>query len=142
MHALHIMKTDPGEYTDLFRTIFDHTVRHGVDSKYGGVYVEGPHQGGVYDYEKEFWQQAEVMIGMLDAFRFFEEEKYFAAFENVHRFVFDKMIHHSVGEWYPLLTRQGDPVWTHMSHSWKVNYHTIRCMIQTTGRLEKILEAL
>jgi mannobiose 2-epimerase len=58
----------------------------------------------------------------------------------VHRFVFDKMIHHPVGEWWPLLTRAGDPIWTHMSHSWKVNYHTVRCMIQCIQRMEYLVE--
>jgi len=43
-------------------------------------------------------------------------EKYWQAYQNVHRFVFDKMIHHKVGEWWLLLTRHGEPIWTHMSH--------------------------
>jgi mannobiose 2-epimerase len=51
------------------------------------------------------------------------------------------MINHPVGEWWPLLSREGEPVrWTHMSHSWKVNYHTIRCMVECIKRLEKLLE--
>jgi hypothetical protein len=29
-----------------------------------------------------------------------------------------------------------------MSHSWKVNYHTVRCMVQSIKRLEKLLEKL
>jgi len=50
------------------------------------------------------------------------------------------MINHPVGEWWPLLNREGQPVrWTHMSHSWKVNYHTIRCMVECIKRLEKLL---
>ena len=49
------------------------------------------------------------------------------------------MIAHEVGEWKPLLTRQGDPIWTHMSHSWKVNYHSVRAMVQSIVRLDKLL---
>lgn len=138
IHALNILKTDIDPYLDLLKTIFEHTYNNGIDWKYGGVFVEGPHSGGVYDMEKEFWQQAEVMIGMLDAYLLFGDEKYLDAYENVHRFLFDKMINHPIGEWWPLLTREGKPIWTHMSHSWKVNYHTIRCMIQCIQRLNKI----
>jgi hypothetical protein len=29
-----------------------------------------------------------------------------------------------------------------MSHSWKVNYHTIRCMVECIKRLEELLERL
>jgi mannobiose 2-epimerase len=140
IHALGILKIDPIIYKDIFRTIFDHTVRNGIDNEFGGVYVEGPHSGGVSDREKEFWQQAEVLTAMLDAYIMFGEPVYLDAYHNVHRFVFDRMINKGVGEWYPLLTRQGEPIWTHMGHSWKINYHTVRAMVQSINRLDKILE--
>jgi mannobiose 2-epimerase len=138
-HALEILKIDALSYSDLFKIILDHTVRNGIDYEFGGVYVEGPHSGGVYDREKEFWQQAEVLIGLLDGVIMFGDEKYWNAYKNVHRFVFDKMINKDVGEWYPLLSRRGVPIWTHMGHSWKINYHTIRSMIQSIQRLEIII---
>jgi mannose 2-epimerase len=139
-HALEILKDDPKDYKDLFRTIYDHTIDNGIDYEFGGVFVEGPHSGGVYDREKEFWQQAEVLIGLLDAVIFLGDEKYWEAYKNVHRFVFEKVINKRVGEWYPLLTRRGEPIWTHMGHSWKINYHTVRAMIQSIQRMEKLLK--
>jgi mannobiose 2-epimerase len=139
IHALETLGTDPSSYSDLFRIIFDHTVKNGIDNEYGGVFVEGAHSGGVYDMEKEFWQQAEVLIGLLDATIMFRDDRYWEAYRNVHRFVFDRMINKGVGEWYPLMTREGKPIWTHMSHSWKINYHTIRSMIQSIKRMDKIL---
>ena len=140
IHALEILKIDTVLYKDVFKTIFDHTVRNGIDDEYGGVYVEGPHSGGVSDREKEFWQQAEVLIGLLDACLMFRDQVYWDAYKNVHRFVFDKMINKGVGEWYPLLSRTGEPVWTHMGHSWKINYHTVRSMVQSIQRMDKILK--
>jgi mannobiose 2-epimerase len=138
-HALDVMKADKDEYLELFRIIYDHTVDNGIDKEYGGVFVEGPHSGGVYDREKEFWQQAEVLIGMLDGVILLNEEKYREAYKNVHRFVFDKVINKEVGEWYPLLTRKGEPIWTHMGHSWKINYHTVRAMVQSIKRLDILI---
>ena len=138
IHALKILGASTDDYLDLFTKIFDHTINNGIDKKHGGVFVEGPHSGGVYDMEKEFWQQAEVLIGTLDAYLLFGKEKYWDAYKNVHRFVFDKVINRNVGEWYPLLSREGEPIWTHMGHSWKVNYHTVRAMIQSIKRLRKI----
>ena len=136
IHALHILKIDPKSYSELFRIIFDHTVDNGIDWEFGGVYVEGPHSGGVYDKEKEFWQQAEVLIGLLDGVILFDDKKYMEAYVNVHRFVLDKVVNKGVGEWYPLLSRRGEPIWTHMGHSWKINYHTVRAMIQSNRRLD------
>jgi mannose/cellobiose epimerase-like protein (N-acyl-D-glucosamine 2-epimerase family) len=141
IHALKILKIDPDIYSDLFRIIFDHTINNGIDTEFGGVFVEGPHSGGVYDREKEFWQQAEVLIGLLDAVIMFGDEKYWDSYKNVHRFVFDKMINKNVGEWYPLLSRMGEPIWTHMGHSWKINYHTVRSMVQSIKRLDIILDS-
>ncbi len=142
IHALDILKTDPGIYKDTFKSIFDHTIHNGIDYDYGGVYVEGPHSGGVSDMEKEFWQQAEVLTGLLDAFLMFNDPAYWEAYKNVHRFVLDKMVNKEVGEWYPLLSRKGEPIWTHMGHSWKINYHTVRSMIQSIKRLDKIMNNL
>ncbi len=139
IHALEILKTGKEAYYDLLRIVFDHTVSNGIDYEFGGVYVEGPHSGGVYDREKEFWQQAEVLIGMLDAVIIFGDDRYREAYKNVHRFIMDKMVNKGVGEWYPLLSRKGDPIWTHMGHSWKVNYHTVRSAIQTIRRLDQII---
>ena len=141
-HALKTMGKPIDQYTDVLKASYNNAVQYGIDETYGGVYVEGSHDGRVYDQEKEFWQQAELLIGMLEASLTFGMEKYWPVYENIHRFVFEKMIHHPVGEWWPLLTRKGEPIWTHMSHSWKVNYHTVRAMVQSIERLKKLEEKL
>jgi len=140
IHALEILGKDKNEYRDLFRQIFDHSVDNGMDTEFGGIFVEGPHAGGVSDREKEFWQQAEVMIGVLDGALMFNDEKFWDAYKNIHKFVFEKVINKGVGEWYALLTREGEPIWTHMGHSWKINYHTVRAMIQSIERMNKLIE--
>jgi mannose/cellobiose epimerase-like protein (N-acyl-D-glucosamine 2-epimerase family) len=139
MHALDIAGIPYSQYETQILKSYNHAVQNGIDWEFGGVYVEGSHEGDVYDREKEFWQQAEVLIGMLDAYRVYGDEKYLEAYYATHRFVFDKMINHEVGEWLPLLTRQGEPIWKHMSHSWKVNYHSVRAMVQGIIRLDKLI---
>jgi mannobiose 2-epimerase len=138
LHALDILGEDYKTHEEMLKKQLDHAANNGIDSEYGGVYVEGAHNGDVYDREKEFWQQAEVLIGMLDGCLLFDADRYWPVYENVHRFVFDRLINHRVGEWWPLLTREGKPIWTHMGNSWKVNYHTVRSMIQSINRLEKL----
>ncbi|MES2796885.1 MAG: AGE family epimerase/isomerase [Bacteroidota bacterium] len=139
MHALDILKMPYDTHYEQIKKSFSHSVDNGIDWEFGGVFVEGSHSGEVYDREKEFWQQAEMLIGMLDAYRYLGDEKYIKAYENVHRFVFDKMINHPLGEWWPLMTRQGEPIWRHMSHSWKINYHDVRSIIQSVVRLNKLI---
>ena len=140
-HALRVLGEPSGPYEPIMKKQLDHAVKAGIDYEYGGVYVEGPHDGGpAYDTEKEFWQQAETLIGMLDGCLHIGMDPYWKAYEAVHRFVFDRMVNREVGEWWPLLSRDGHTrIWTHMGHSWKINYHSVRSMIQSVSRLEQLL---
>lgn len=138
--ALRVLGVSKEPYEAMFSKILEHAITYGVDREHGGIYVEGSLDGSaVFDACKEFWQQAEFLIGMLDAYLAYDDERYLEVYQNVHRFVFDKMINHKVGEWLALLEREGKPIWSHMSHSWKVNYHTIRAATLSLDRMEKIL---
>ena len=139
MHAIDIANLPFDDYKNVIEQQYNHALADGIDWEFGGVYVEGSHAGGVTDKEKEFWQNAEMLIALLQASISLDIAKYMPVYENVHRFVFDKMIKHNVGEWLPLLTREGEPIWDHMSHSWKVNYHTVRSMVQSIERMKKLL---
>jgi len=138
MRALDIVNIPVSNFKQVILRQYEHALRDGIDLEYGGVFVEGSHAGGVYDREKEFWQNAEMLIALAQACLVFDPEDYWPSYQNVHRFVFDKIINQEVGEWWPLLTRKGEPIWTHMSHNWKINYHTIRSMVETINRLEKL----
>ncbi len=142
LEALNVLGLNPHIYDELIKKILKHAVGTGIDWEYGGVYVEGSHDGTkVYDQAKEFWQQAEFLTGMLDAYLLYKDESYLDVYENIHSFVMKHGIKHEIGEWWPLLTREGLPIWTHMSHSWKVNYHSIRGAVLAVDRL-KIIMAL
>jgi mannobiose 2-epimerase len=130
---------DETAYADTFRKIFDHTADYGVDWERGGLYCEGPHAGPARERNKEFWQQAEALVGFLDAYDMFREKRYLDAYTNIHRFVMDHVINHRVGEWYPLLDENNNILWRYMGHAWKISYHTVRSMIQTEKRLSRLL---
>ena len=137
-HTINILGLDPELYADKLRKLYDHCVKYGIAPN-GGVFCEGPHDGPARERNKEFWQQAEVLVGMLDAYIRFRDPKYLDAYENVHRFVMDIGINHKVGEWYPLFDENNNLLWDYMAHAWKINYHTVRSMIQSEARLHKII---
>lgn len=141
-HTIDILGLNVDDYKERLRKLYDHCVAWGIDWERGGVYCEGPHDGPARERNKEFWQQAECLIGFADAYLVFGEQKYWDAYENIHRFVQDVMINHSVGEWWPLFDENNTLLWTHMAHAWKINYHTVRSAIQTERRLAKILAKL
>lgn len=119
--------------------IFEHTYHNGVDWKNGGLYVEGKKVGVPTERTKEFWQQAEALVGFADAYLLTKDEKYLTAFRNIHDFVFNKMINWEQGEWFALLAENGDPIWDYMGTSWKVFYHTVRGTCLTVKKLETIV---
>jgi mannobiose 2-epimerase len=139
IHSINILGLDINDYKERLRKLFEHAEKYGIDWQRGGIYCEGPNDGPARERNKEFWQQAECLIGFLDAYLLLGDEKYLNAYENLHRFVMDVMINHKVGEWWPLFDENNNLLWTHMAHAWKINYHTIRSMIQTEARLMKIL---
>ncbi len=138
MHAIKIGQFDLEKYRSNLEKAFYHALNHGIDWEYGGVFVEGSHTGDASDHEKEFWQQAEMLIGMLDAYKLTNDSRFIDAYKQVHRFVFDKMINQQTGEWWPLMTREGEPIWRHMAHNWKINYHNVRSMILSYEKLGEL----
>ncbi len=141
-HTLNILGEDVEPYKEKMKKMFDHCLKYGIDWEKGGVYCEGPNDGPARERNKEFWQQAETLVAMLDAYLLFGDEKYFDAYENVHRFVMDYVINHAVGEWFPLFDENNNLLWDYMAHAWKINYHTVRSAIQSERRLAKILAQL
>ncbi len=140
MHALDILGIPRENQLDRVLPIFEHTYQRGVDWEYGGLFVEGVRDGDATEKTKEFWQQAEGMVGFLDAYLLTKEEKYLKAFQNIHDFVFNKMINWDLGEWLALTERDGKMIWDYMGTSWKVFYHTVRGTSLVIKKLEKILE--
>ncbi len=141
LHAQDILGIPREQSRDRVVPVYEHTFVHGVDWEYGGLYVEGHRNGEATEKTKEFWQQAEAMIGFLDAYLFTKDEKYLKAYKNIHDFVFTKMINWDQGEWFALTERNGDLIWDYMGTNWKVFYHTVRGMAETIKRLEKITES-
>jgi len=136
LRAADILGIPRSDYAGVARPICDHCVEIGIDHEYGGVYADTPMGQPTQITEKQFWQQSEVLIGMFDAYLLFGEQKYLDAFLNVYRFLFSKFINHEAGgEWYERLDRKGNIIDGVLAHAWKINYHTIRSMIQTLARL-------
>ena len=140
LRAADVLGVPRSDYSSVVRRICDSCVRFGLDDEHGGVYVDGPADGPPTNPNKQFWQQAEVMVGMLDAYSLLGQEDYWRGFVNVHDFVFDRMINfEGGGEWFALCDRSGAPVWDYQGHQWKISYHTVRSMVEVVARLRSLL---
>lgn len=81
----------PGLHT-VMKKLLDHALAFGLDQDYGGVFRDGPHQGPALVTDKEWWQQAEVLVGFLDAFEVFGDMEHLDAFFSVWAFACNHMI--------------------------------------------------
>jgi mannobiose 2-epimerase len=140
LHALEVLGESADPYRDRLAALAAHTLKHGVDPVHGGVYVEGPHDGPARDLQKEFWQQAESLVGLLDAYLLLGDRAYYDAFLATWDFVREHLVHPTLGEWHALAERDGTIRWDYLGHAWKNNYHTTRSMVQVVRRLAKIEE--
>lgn len=143
LHAADILGTDRTAYGGVVRPMADHCVSLGVDHKFGGVFADVPMTRPTSQTEKQFWQQAESLVGMLDAYNLLGDEKYWLAFRNIHDFVFTKLVATDAGgEWYERVDRTGRIVDGALGHAWKNSYHTVRATIQTIRRLQMAKERM
>ncbi|MBN2301047.1 MAG: AGE family epimerase/isomerase [Lentisphaerae bacterium] len=139
LHSADCLGQPRSAYKQIARRIGDHSLRYGIDAELGGVYIEGPVVSPPQNRRKQFWQQAEVLVALLDGFDLFKDDAYWRAFCNTHAFVFEKFINLPAGgEWRALLERDGTPVWDYLGDAWKISYHTVRSMIEICSRLRLI----
>jgi mannobiose 2-epimerase len=137
-HAARICGLDEGPLRPLWLRLYGHAAAYGVDRDKGGLFCEGPHAGPARERNKEFWQQAEAMTAFLDAYAWTEDTRYLEAYRNIHRFVFNHVIDHEIGEWRPLFSHDNVPLAENLGTAWKIGYHTVRAMIECERRLSRL----
>lgn len=137
--AIDVTSVDPVAYLPLTRALVDHALRDGVDWEFGGVYRDGLPEGPAVVPEKEFWQQAEVLVGFIDAYQRFQKPQFLEAAECTWRFVRNHMIA-PAGEWRTLVSRDGGTaIDAALGNPWKAAYHTGRALTESVDRLRSLV---
>jgi len=114
------------------------TLKEGVDTD-GGLLNEGD-EHGYTDTDKDWWPQAEAVVGFLNAYQMTGDEAYFQAalgsWDFIDRFVIDK----EFGEWFGKVSRTGVPYRSEMKvDPWKCPYHNGRACLEVMERVDKLV---
>ncbi len=134
--AVAAAKSGFAAYEPVFRRLVDHALERGLDAEYGGLYRDGLRDGEALVLEKEFWQQAEGLLGLIDAYVALGDARYLDAARNVWDFVERHMLVAGLGEWRVLVDRRGSPIDSNLGNPWKVSYHTGRALLESVRRLD------
>jgi cellobiose epimerase len=119
--------------------IAEATLDEGVDED-GGVYNQGG-PGGLTDTNKEWWPQAEAVVGFIDTYQHSGQERYLEAAFRTWDFIELRLIDHMRGEWFRGVTREGDVLDGELKVSfWKCPYHNGRTGLEAVRRLRSILD--
>lgn len=95
--------------------------------------------GGIIDDSRDWWPQAEGVVGFLNAFELTDEESFLQASLDCWDFIDRTMIDKTHGEWYWKVTREGMPDPSRMKVDlWKCPYHNGRMCFEVMARLDRL----
>ena len=118
--------------------IADVTLAQGIDAD-GGVFNEGG-PAGVTDTNKEWWPQAEAVVGFLNAYQLSQQDRFLQAALRSWDFIEARLIDRAHGEWFRGVTRDGKVIGSFEKVGfWKCPYHNGRTGLEAVTRLRAIL---
>jgi mannobiose 2-epimerase len=113
------------------------TLNEGIEPD-GGLCYEG--EGGkIIDRGKEWWPQAEAIVGFINAYQLSGEEKFLTAARKVWNYIEQHLVDRVHGEWFWRITPEGNVDETKPKVSeWKEPYHASRACLEALHRLKMI----
>ena len=136
MDACDAAGVSNGPFLDLYKTLFEYSLKYGYDEANGGFFYTGPFNGPADDRSKSWWVQAETIVSALHMYEYTKDPKYLAVFEKTFDFINTKMVDWKTGEWYEAISAQGQPQGSKGS-TWKAGYHNGRSMIECIEILKR-----
>ncbi len=100
----------------------------------GGLFYEG-RGGRIVNRDKEWWPQAEAVVGFYNAWQLTGDGAFREAAERCWQFIQDRVVDHQYGEWFWCIRPDGTPDPSQPKVSpWKCPYHNGRCCLEIIRR--------
>jgi mannobiose 2-epimerase len=128
--AVETLGQSNAPWLDLYRRLFDYSMRHGYDPVQGGFFHRGSFNENADDREKIWWVQAEGLMSALTMYRLTRERDYAQAFEGTLRWVSTRQTDWINGEWFAEVRPDGSTAGV-KGDRWKEGYHNGRALIES-----------
>jgi len=113
------------------------TDEQGVDAD-GGVLGEAD-PDGLTVTDKEWWPQAEALIGFMNAYQISGDARYLTCTTRTWDFIQGHLVDHKDGGWFHSLSRDLIPDGAPKISFWKCPYHNSRACMELIDRLTSML---
>jgi mannobiose 2-epimerase len=125
---------------DLYKTLYDYSLKYGYDETNGGFFESGLFNKPADGRTKIWWAQAEGLVSSLYMFRITGEPKYLSVFKETYDFVDKYIADQDNGEWHGSVTTDGKVIEGDKAGPWKCGYHNGRAMIKCIEILRQLKE--
>ena len=112
------------------------TLAEGVDPDGGVISEGGPH--GYTQTNKEWWEQAEAVVGFLNAYQLSGDTRYLDASRHSWDFIQTRLIDRVHGDWINEVKRDGTPLRLPKVSLWKCPYHSGRSCMEVVERVAEL----
>ena len=107
----------------------------------GGLLYEAD-SGGIINTDKEWWPQAEAVVGFLNAYQLSGREQFRVAAGRSWDFIEKYIVDRQHGEWFWRVSRAGVPSREEFKvDQWKCPYHNSRACFEVMARLDSLRRA-
>jgi mannobiose 2-epimerase len=125
------------EVKDMSLRLAASALDEGFDEDNGGLY-NGIDARGKLDTDKEWWPQAEAIVGFVNAFTETGDEEYLDAAHATWTFTRRFILDLERGEWHRRVSRTGEVRPGHEKVGpWKCPYHNARACLEIMSRVDR-----
>lgn len=118
-------------------SITDNVYDNAIDPD--GALINEADSKGIHDSNKDWWPQAEAIVGFINAWEISGDEKYLEVSWDIWTAIKDLFIDVENGEWHEKVSRDGKPYIMDKIRSWKAPYHNGRTILEVIRRADKVL---
>jgi cellobiose epimerase len=124
---------------DLYRTLFQTSLRLGFDSEKGGFFDSGPFGAPADRKQKVWWVQAEALVSALRMYRLTGDRAYYDVFARTLDWIDKSQVDWKHGDWHEEISPDGAPRGA-KAGPWKSAYHNGRAILECLKMLEEMPE--